>query len=301
MEWDRSADESGVATLRHDGGAAARGTRASTAATSSTVPGRTTAGVVPVKRPVQSRTWPATRSGSVSTCAAPTASTSASASEVGAATLGAYGVPRSGRVDFPGDTARPVAGGDAAARRPELRPQRRARARTRRGGCARHHPQPADRGHAHGGAPRVACARVGPRCGVQRRPGRARGGDRARARRCRKRRGLGAGTRRRGERRRRAGTGRARLPHRRAPRVRRAMRGGGRGSSKESSRSRPGSSCRRSRRTRSPTDPRTCGATCSGASAGGWRCSRTSPPTRCRTEHRSPAARVVAGPRFGYG
>src|SRR5919201_184205 len=47
-----------------------------TAATSSTVPGRTTAGVEPQNRPVQSTTWAATTSASVRTCASPTAARS---------------------------------------------------------------------------------------------------------------------------------------------------------------------------------------------------------------------------------
>ena len=49
-----AADQAGVAALGHDGDAVRSSHQASTAATSSTDPGRTTADAVPTKRPVQS-------------------------------------------------------------------------------------------------------------------------------------------------------------------------------------------------------------------------------------------------------
>ena len=58
VERDRAADEPGVASLRARRRRRRRAQARSTAATSSTDPGRTTAGVEPEKRPVQSRTWP---------------------------------------------------------------------------------------------------------------------------------------------------------------------------------------------------------------------------------------------------
>ena len=79
-------------------------------------------------------------------------------------------MPRSGRVDPP--AARATAGRDAAARRSELRPQRRADARARRGRRARHRAQPPERDHARRRPPRVAGPRVGTRRRLQRRAGR---------------------------------------------------------------------------------------------------------------------------------
>ena len=73
VQRHRAADEPGVPALRDDRGARVARTRAAPPRPRRPCPGRTTAGVEPENRPVQSRTWPATTSGSVSTCASPTA------------------------------------------------------------------------------------------------------------------------------------------------------------------------------------------------------------------------------------
>ena len=110
----------------------------STAAASSTDPGRITAGLAPRNRPVQSTTLATMTSGSVRTCAAPTVSRNAASRPddtliVVDATAGCarFRVPRSGRASA-GIAPRTIARRHATTRRSQLRPDRRVDARARR-------------------------------------------------------------------------------------------------------------------------------------------------------------------------
>ena len=252
----------------------------STAATSSTAPGRTTAGVDPTKRPVQSRTWPATTSGSVSTCASPTTrSAGRRAATSGAATHGAYG---GAKIRACRSSRRRCAATCSSRRHrswTRTSTERRAAPRARRRRRARHHPQPADRrarsrrccpsGTRHASAPGVVFSGgpVAPEAVIAL----ARGGyDAAR--------GLGLGARRGRHRRRRRRSRRPRFAARRRSACSSATRVGHRASSRPSSSRRRGSWSRRS-----PIGPvldripSGSGATCCAASAAASRCSRNYP------------------------